>query len=170
MEQATKTETSNEEVVDKGKFTKYFTFKLGKEIYGIEVNQVREVNEFGNVYNIPRTTDTVKGVTNLRGEVIPVIDLSYLFYSRKGESTIMTSIAFIEVQYKSRTVLLGLMIDEVKSVSDIFHNTFESIPEFSTKIKPEYIKNISKVGDDFIILLNIENIINIDELSILEYD
>jgi len=146
-------------------FIQYLTFKVGNEIYGIDINSVKEVIEYTKVFPIPRIPSCIRGVTNLRGEVIPVIDLNSRFYGQTSEETILTSIVFVEVEYKGKIVMLGVIIDEVDAVTRIYENDINSIPEFGAKIRYDFISNIGKVDEKFIILLNIEKVLEIDELS-----
>jgi purine-binding chemotaxis protein CheW len=144
---------------------KYLTFKVGNETFGIPVKKVREVIEYCTIYVIPSVPDYIAGVINLRGDVIPVIDLTSRFYGFKCSKTILTSIVFIEVDYNDRIVELGIIIDEIRSVVDIYENELDSIPDFAVKIKSDYIQNIGKVKDDFVILLDIDRVLDINELS-----
>ncbi len=148
-----------------GIFIQYLTFKVGNEMYGVDINSVKEVIEYTKVFPIPRVPSYIRGVTNLRGEVIPVIDLNSRFYGQASEVTILTGIVFIEVEYKGKVVMLGIIIDEVDAVTKIYENDINSIPEFGAKIRYDFISNIGKVDDNFIILLNIEKVLEIDELS-----
>ncbi len=147
---------------------KYLTFKAGNETFGIPVTKVREVIEYCTVFVIPRVPDHIAGVINLRGDVIPVIDLIYRFYGFRSEKTILTSIVFIEVEHNDKIVEIGIIIDEISSVVDISQNDIGSIPDFAVKIKADYIQNIGKVRDDFIILLDIDRVLDIKELSRIE--
>jgi purine-binding chemotaxis protein CheW len=121
--------------------------------------------EYSRTFIIPKTPDYIKGVINLRGEVLPVIDLSVLFYKKTSGITNSTGIIFIEQQYKNETLLVGVIIDAVEAVVDVPEDTISAAPDYSTKINAEYIKGIGKVDEKFIILLNIEKILDIDLLS-----
>ena len=153
---------------DSDNFIQYLTFDVGSETYGIEVSNVKEVIEFDRVFKIAKVPDCIRGVVNLRGEVIPVVDLSSRFYGKMSEVTINAGIIFIEVFYNNTKLLIGAIIDEVREVVNIYKSNIESIPEFGAKIRPEFIKDIGKVDDEFIILLNIDTVLNVDELSSLD--
>jgi len=146
-------------------FIQYLTFKVGNETYGIDINSVKEVIEYSKVFPIPRIPSYIRGVTNLRGEVIPVIDLNSRFYGQTSEITILTGIVFIEVQYKGKIIMLGIIIDQVDAVTRIYENDIDSFPEFGAKIRYDFISNIGKVDENFIILLNIERVLDVDELA-----
>ena len=143
----------------------YLTFFLGKETYGIAVEQVKEVIEYHQVYKVPKTPGYVRGVINLRGEILPVIDLSHLFYGRKSEITQSTGIIFLECKTAGGIAVIGVIIDSVEAVTDILKDNIESSLSFGEKIRLDYIDGVGKVDDRFIILLNTKAILNIDELS-----
>ncbi len=147
------------------KYLQYLTFLLGNQVYGFPVEIVKEVIEFSRTYIIPRTPEYINGVINLRGEVLPVIDLSVLFYNRITEISKSTSIIFIEIKDKGEVLLVGVIIDAVEAVVDIAEENISIAPEYSTKIKAEYINGVGRIDEKFIILLNIDNILDIDLLS-----
>jgi purine-binding chemotaxis protein CheW len=147
------------------KYLQYLTFFLGNQVYGFPVEIVKEVIEYSRTFIIPKTPDYIKGVINLRGEVLPVIDLSVLFYNKISEITNTTSIIFIEMKYKNEILLVGVIIDAVEAVVDIDEDNISIAPDYSTKIKSEFIKGVGKVDEKFIILLNIDKILDVDVLS-----
>jgi purine-binding chemotaxis protein CheW len=149
---------------------KYLIFYVGNEIFGIPVKKVREVIEYCTVFVIPAVPDYIAGVINLRGDVIPVIDLTSRFYGVKCNKTILTSIVFLEVDYNDKIVELGIIIDEIRSVIDIYDNDLESIPDFAVKVRADYIQNVGKVKDDFVMLLDIDRVLDIGELSRINQD
>lgn len=155
-----KTEDLNED-----DYIKFLSFKLGNEKYGIEVSWVKEIAEYDRVYKIPRIPDYIRGVINLRGDVIPVIDLPFRFYGKKSDITILSGIVIIEIEFKNKSILVGVIIDEIDAVVNIYKNNIESIPDFGAKIRADFIMSIGKVDDEFIVLLNLDNVLNIEELS-----
>jgi purine-binding chemotaxis protein CheW len=165
--ESTQTQTTQQTVNDKSvkNIVQYLTFFLGKEIYGIAVEQVKEVIEYHQVYKIPRAPAYIRGVINLRGEILPVIDLSYLFYNRKSEISPTTGIIFLECNTGSDITIVGVIIDSVESVTDILKDNIESKLSFGEKIRQDYIDSIGKVDDRFIILLNTKAVLNLDVLS-----
>jgi purine-binding chemotaxis protein CheW len=150
---------------EKEGYTQYLSFRLGNEIYGLRVSSVKEVIEYNRVFKIPRMPFYIRGVINLRGEVVPVIDLSSRFYGHVSEISISTSIVFIEVEYKHKMLLIGVMIDDVYAVVNITHDSIEMMPDFGAKIRPDFISSIGKVNGEFIMLLNIQKVIDIEELA-----
>jgi len=174
MEDAIRTEEQNDTVADpeNGKIISssydmalYLTFSLGKELFGIHVSKVREVIEYKQVFKIPRVPDYLKGVINLRGEVVPVIDLHSRFYSQLSGITEDTSIVVVEMDDDSHKIPIGIMIDQVKAVTELYENRIESVPEIGSRIRSDFVEGIGKVEDQFVILLNVKNILNIEELS-----
>lgn len=143
----------------------YLTFLLGREQFGIPVNEIREVIEYKQIFKIPRVPDYLKGIINLRGEVVPIIDLHSRFYSSISEITGTTSIVVVEMDDDNRKTPLGVIIDSVKAVTELHENNIESVPEIGSNIRGDFVEGIGKIGDQFVILLKMQNILNIDELS-----
>lgn len=154
----------NENAVAQGS-AQYLAFTLGNATYGFPVQSVREVVEYPAVYTVPRVPEHVRGVVNLRGEVLPVIDLACLFYGRKGIVTESTGIVFIEVNHLDEKVVLGVMIDSVEEVVDIFESNIDASPVFGQNIRPEYISAVGRRNGGFIIILDVENVLNVQALS-----
>lgn len=142
-----------------------FTFFVGNEIFGIGVTHVREVIEFEKVFSIPRTPDNITGVINLRGEVVPVIDLSARLYSRKSIPGKLTCIVIAEIVHDGEKVKMGLLVDSIRAVTDISEENLCAAPEFGAKIRSEFISGIGKDTGKFIIILNVDTLLNIGELS-----
>ncbi len=148
-------------------YSQYLTFLLGYELYGFEVSGIREVieyNQIKSITHIPLAPKYIKGVINLRGEVMPVIDLSYRFYGTVSGITRRTCVAIIEL-LDDEIVHIGAMIDAVNAVINISPDNIEPALGFSAKIRPNFIHGIGKMGDDFIILLDLQQTMNIEELS-----
>jgi purine-binding chemotaxis protein CheW len=143
----------------------YFTFQIRNDIFGISVNLKREVLKYSKVYRIPRVPDYIKGVINLRGEVVPVIDLSGRFYGIESKITESSSVIIVEITDHEERIPVGVMIDAVRAVTELSDDTIESVPEAGNRIRLDYIDGIGKVDGEFAILLNIENVLKIEELS-----
>lgn len=146
----------------------YLTFHQGSEVYGIPIIEVREVIDYVKTREIPLVPGYINGVLNLRGSVLPVVDLSFRFYGRKTEIKKNTSIIVLDVQEDGEVVQVGLMIDAVNEVLFMPDNSIEERPDFGTKIKSEFISNVGKVGGKYIILLNVKHVVDIEELSKFE--
>jgi len=148
-----------------GDVTLYLTFLLGSDLFGIPVNSVREVIEYKKVFKTPRVPDYIKGVINLRGEVVPIIDLTSRFYHNKSEIINTSAIVVVEIRENSHKIPMGVIIDSVKAVVEIGEDKIDATPDIGSRIKPEYLDGIGKVDNEFVILLNIDAILNIEELS-----
>ena len=155
----------NDESTEAGDVLLYLTFVLGKDLFGIPVNSVREVIEYKKVFKTPRVPEYIKGVINLRGEVVPVIDLSSRFYNVKSRIVNTSAIVIVEVEENYHKVPIGVIIDSVKAVVELNNKNIDTTPEIGSKIKPEYLSGIGKVDNEFVILLKTESILNINELS-----
>lgn len=150
---------------------KYLTFVLNKEEYGIEILKVREIMGYMEVTPVPQTPDFVKGVINLRGEVIPVINLRVKFGMSEGEITDATCIIVVEVEMEageSDQVQMGVIVDTVQEVLDIPEENIDPAPSFGADIKTEYIKGMGKVNDEVKILLDIDQVLSEEEFVQLD--
>ena len=116
------------------------------------------------VSNVPRLPEFVRGIINLRGDIIPVIDLAALFFNTVSETTVDSSIVVVECSYNESIELLGVLIDAVKSVTDIPEDKIEIAPEFGTRLPSNYIRGVSTFENEFILLLDILNILDIEYL------
>lgn len=143
----------------------YLSFILDKEIYAIDITQVREVLDLTKVTHVPRMPEFMKGVINLRGGVVPVVDLRCKFGMHVMEDTVNTCIVIIEVPIDGELTLLGAIADSVKEVITIEPEEIEPAPKLGTRLHTEFIKGMSKREDDFIILLDIDRVFSMEELS-----
>ncbi len=148
----------------------YLTFTLDKEQYAIEVHKVKEVLEYTTVTRVPRTQDFMRGVINLRGSVVPVVDLRMKFGLEKTEQTITTSIIVAEIQMKNETVVVGTLADSVQEVVNIQTDQIEPAPQIGNRINADFIQGIGKQDERFIIILNIDRIFTESELLTVAED
>jgi purine-binding chemotaxis protein CheW len=147
---------------------KYLTFKLSDEEYGLEILKVQEIIRMQTVTRVPRTPEYVRGVINLRGKVIPVIDLRSEFSMSPQEDTDKTCIIVVQVSRGDAHLVMGVIIDEVREVLDISAECIEDTPSFGASINTEFILGIGKVGDTVKMLLDIEKVLTtseVDEIS-----
>ncbi|MFH1549951.1 MAG: chemotaxis protein CheW [Planctomycetota bacterium] len=140
---------------------KYLTFILAEENYGLEILKVREIIGIMDITPVPRTPEFVKGVINLRGKVIPVIDLRLKFGMEEIEKTEETCIIVVDV----RGVEMGIVVDKVSEVLDIAGKDIEDAPSFGTNVNTEYILGMGKANDKVTILLDIAKVIGDDDLE-----
>ena len=144
---------------------KYLTFKLAEEEYGLEILKVQEIIQMQAVTRVPRTPDYVRGVINLRGKVIPVIDLRKKFGLDTVKDTEKTCIIVVQIAASDAKVTMGTIIDEVKEVLDIRGENIEETPTFGSSINTEFILGMGKIGASVKILLDIDKVMNARELS-----
>jgi purine-binding chemotaxis protein CheW len=145
--------------------SQYLTFTLDEEQYAVEVYDVKEVLEYTTVTRVPRTQDFMRGVINLRGSVVPVIDLRLKFGLGETEKTIDTSIIVMEVEIGGDTVTVGSLADSVQEVINLDSEQIEPPPQIGTRINTDFIHAIGKQESGFIIILNIDRIFSEDELT-----
>ena len=143
---------------------KFLTFVLSNEEYGIEILKVREIIGLMDITSVPQTPDYMKGVINLRGKVIPVIDLRMKFSMPEEEHTQETCVIVVEVNSTS----IGLIVDSVSEVSDIASGEIENAPKFGQGIDTSFIMGLGKVKDKIIIMLDIDEVLSSDELEMAE--
>jgi purine-binding chemotaxis protein CheW len=161
MEQAPMAEQSASFANDSGQF---LTFTLGDEEYGIDILKVQEIKGYSAVTRIPRAPSYVKGMMNLRGTIVPVIDLRSKFGLELKECDQFTVI--IVVLVRGRT--LGMIVDTVSDVLNIARSDVHATPDFSTSIDTSFISGMGKSANKLIILVNVEKVLGVDELQALE--
>ncbi len=138
---------------------KYLTFLLAEEEYGLEILKVREIIGIMDITKVPQTPDFLEGVINLRGKVIPVVDLRSKFNLPRSEYNDQTCIIVVDVG-----VLMGIIVDTVQEVRDIPAGEIEPPPQLGTTVNTSFILGMGKVKDDVKILLNIDEVLTSEEL------
>ena len=139
---------------------KYLIFTLGKETYGIPILKIKNIEQKLDITPVPGTPHFVKGITNLRGKIIPVIDMKEKFGIGESELTSKTCIIIVDIRTESAIQTNGLMVDEVSEVLDISEGYIEPVPKYgNTQIDQEFMSGIGKVRDRVIILLDIQKIL-----------
>jgi purine-binding chemotaxis protein CheW len=146
----------------------YLTFTLNKDIYALDISSVREVLELTPITRIPRTPKFMRGVINLRGHAVPVVDMRLKFGMSRTEDTINTCIIIVEVSFDGEQTIMGALADSVREVVELTENMIEQAPRMGTSIKTEYIKGMGKQDDEFIIILDISKILSVEELAMLK--
>ncbi len=143
----------------------YLSFNLEKEIFSVKVEQVREVLELQSITRIPRTPDFMRGVINVRGSIVPVVDLRLRFGMQNAEATVETCIIVVEVQREGEAVVLGILVDSVEEVIDLEQDQIEPPPKIGTKLSTEFIRGIGKRENKFVILLDIDRMFSAEEIE-----
>jgi purine-binding chemotaxis protein CheW len=148
--------------------TQFLTFKLGEEVFAVDVSQAQEVLEVTAITRVPRTPEFMTGVINVRGSVVPVVDLRLKFGMEKAERTIDTCIIVMEVCLGEETIVLGALVDSVQEVIELEPGQIEPPPKIGTNLNTEFIRGMGKRDDLFIIILDIDRIFTEDELSLVK--
>lgn len=146
----------------------YLTFQLDEEIFAVEVFRVREVLELNKITKVPRMPDFMSGVINLRGSVVPVIDLRLKFGMTKTEKTIDTCIIVLEIEIDGENIVIGTLADSVQEVFEIDPENIEPAPKIGTRLKTEFIKGMGKREEVFLMILDINKIFSSEELEIFQ--
>lgn len=145
--------------------SQYLTFALGGEMFAVGILNVKEIIEYGHLTEIPMMPLFIRGVINLRGSVVPVIDLSARFGGKTTEPSRRTCIVIVEVSDGEARHDIGIMVDAVSEVLDIPPTDIEPPPSFGAKIRADFIFGMGKVAGKFVILLNIHRVLSVDEIA-----
>jgi purine-binding chemotaxis protein CheW len=148
--------------------TQYLTFTLDEEAFALEIGKVREVLEFSNITKVPRTPDFMRGVINLRGSVVPVVDLRLKFEIGHTENTINTCIIITEVVVDGEIVVLGALADSVQEVIDLAAEQIEPPPKIGARLSTDFIKGMGKRGEEFLIVLDIDRVFSSMEVALAQ--
>lgn len=158
------TDDNSSTLPEKGQF---FTFTLAQEVFAVDIAQVREVLEFTETTKIPRTPPSMCGVINLRGHVVPVVDLRLKFGMPSGERTVNTCIIILDVALDDGdSAVLGVLVDTVQEVLDLDAHQMEPPPKIGTHLRTDFIRAMGKQDEAFIIILDTNKIFSADEVSV----
>ncbi len=144
------------------------TFCIGNETFAIDVGQTREVLDNISITGVPQTPDYMLGVINLRGNVVPVIDMRLKFGLAAKEKTIDTCIIVLDVDIDGEPVVIGALADSVREVLDIKSDQIEPPPRLGSKLNTEFIKGMGNVNDNFVIILEIDKVFSAEELELVQ--
>ena len=148
--------------------TQYLTFKLEDEVFALDISKVREVLDFTTITKVPRTPEFMRGVINLRGNVVPVVDMRLKFGMTMTEKTVNTCIIIVEIELDGDKTILGALADAVQEVLDLEPDKIEPAPKIGTRLRTEFIRGMGKRDDQFIIILDIDKVFSVDELSLVQ--
>ncbi|GGY62142.1 chemotaxis protein CheW [Cellvibrio zantedeschiae] len=143
----------------------FLTFRIGNEHYGLELSQTREIIEYSGITEVPLMPSFLRGVINLRGEVVPVIDLAVRLGRKSIEVQRRTCIIVVELTNNDQHHVLGLLADAVSEVIEMDDENIEDAPSFGANIRAEFIQGIAKQGEEFVVLLDANNALSIRELA-----
>jgi len=145
----------------------YLTFYLDEELFGLNIQVVREVLEYTPITRVPMTADFMRGVINVRGHVVPVVDLRRKFGLAEAEQTVSTCIIIVEMEIEGEASTMGALVDGVQEVLEIPPDQIEAAPRLGSRIDTRFIQGIGKLSDQFVIILDIQAIFSTEELSML---
>ncbi|MBI5740182.1 MAG: chemotaxis protein CheW [Nitrospirae bacterium] len=148
--------------------TQYLTFKLEDEVFALDIAKVREVLEYTTVTKVPRTPDFMCGVINLRGGVVPVVNMRLKFGMPDAEKTVNTCIIIVEVNLDGETTVLGALADSVQEVMDLEPDRIEPAPKIGTRLRTDFIKGMGKHDNKFIMILDIDKVFSADEMAMVQ--
>jgi purine-binding chemotaxis protein CheW len=146
----------------------YLTFMLGGEVFAIGILAIKEIIEYGGLTEVPMMPDSIRGVINLRGAVVPVMDLSARFGKPATALTKRTCIVIVELDSGGERQVTGVVVDAVNAVLDIAASDIEPAPTFGTRIRGDFILGMGKIGGKFVILLNIDKVLAIEDIALPE--
>ncbi len=144
---------------------KYLTFKLDVEEFGLEILKVQEIIKMMDITRVPRTPSFVRGVINLRGKVIPVVDLRLKFDMDSKEGTEKTCIIVVTVKHTSGSVIMGIIVDEVSEVLDVAGESIEPAPQFGGAVDTTFILGMGKVGDRVVTLMDVNKVLSGEDVA-----
>jgi purine-binding chemotaxis protein CheW len=146
----------------------YLTFSLDEEVFAIDVAKVREILDYTQAMRVPGAPEFMRGIVNVRGNVIPVVDMRLKFGMSKTERTVNTCIVVMEVDVEGETTVLGALVDSVQEVFELEHGHVEPPPKMGTRWRTQFIKGIGKRNDHLIIILDIDMVFSLGELTQVE--
>ena len=143
----------------------YLTFMLSGEMYAVGILNVKEIIEYGQLTEIPMMPAFIRGVINLRGSVVPVIDLAARFGGQQTEVSRRTCIVIIEIGGDEERHDIGVVVDAVSEVLEVSSADIEPAPSFGAKIRADFIDGMGKIGGKFVIILSIQRVLSVDEIA-----
>jgi purine-binding chemotaxis protein CheW len=152
---------------EESELQQYLTFQLGDEVFAFGILNIREIIEYGRLTEVPRMPGFIRGVINLRGSVVPVIDLGQRFGKAPTQVSPRTCIVILEVENDGDLHSVGVMVSSVNDVVEIPPDQIEPAPEFGAHIRTDFIEGMGKMNDRFVIILKVEHVLSLEEISSL---
>jgi purine-binding chemotaxis protein CheW len=146
----------------------YLTFTVTGVSFGIAISSIKEIIEYRTPTEVPKMLGYMRGLINMRGRVVPVIDLAVRFGRSKVEPTRRTCIVILDMQQKQEQHDIGVVADAVSAVVEIADADVEPAPSFGSHLRTDFISGMGKIGDEFVILLDIDKVLSVEELTTLE--
>lgn len=147
--------------------SQFLTFLLGSEMFAIDILGIKEIIEYGSLTTVPMMPEFIRGVINLRGAVVPVVDLSARFGRHASAVTRRSCIVIIETESEEDKQDIGVVVDAVSEVLEIPASEIEPPPSFGAKIRAEFIQGMGKIKDKFVIILDVNKVLSVDEMAML---
>ncbi len=144
---------------------KYLTFNVSGGIYGVAISGVKEITEYPSLTRVPMTPAFIRGVINLRGNVVPVIDLAVRLGKASQEASNRSCVIIVEIEADDEKTDIGIVVDAVTAVIDIPNEDIEVAPAFGAEIRSDFISGMGKRNEKFVVLLELERVLSIDELA-----
>jgi purine-binding chemotaxis protein CheW len=155
---------------NKSKQTQYLTFRLAGEEYAVDILQVREIITYGSLTKVPHTPSSIRGVINLRGNVVPVVDLSVKFGLSASLVTDRTCVVIVEVHFNESHNVMGVIADSVNQVISLNQDDILPAPAFGTRVRVDYLRGLGKSGDKFVLVLDIDRVLSDDDPPAIDSD
>jgi purine-binding chemotaxis protein CheW len=146
----------------------YLTFRLGEEVFALDVATVREVLDLTSITKVPRTPEFMRGVINLRGSVVPVLDLRLAFNVSRTEKTVNTCIIVVEVAVDEERLVVGALADSVEEVIDLEPEQIQPAPSIGASVRTEFIRGMGRRDSEFLMILDIDRVFSTTELESLK--
>lgn len=147
---------------------KYLTFTLGRDTFAMEIGFIKEIIQYGTMTVVPLMPGFIRGVINLRGSVVPVIDLSVRIDRPPTEENRRTCVVILEIAREGGPMVLGVMVDNVSEVLEMAASDIEPTPAFGNSLRPDFISGVGKVGGQFVIILDVNKTLSIEEMAAME--
>ena len=148
-----------------GEHRQYLTFMLGKEIFAVSILRIKEIIEYGQLTTVPMMPEFIRGVINLRGAVVPVMDLMARFGQDSSALSKRTCVVILEIELEGETQDVGILVDAVNEVLEIAGSEVEPAPRFGTNIRADFISGMGKVGGKFVIILDLNRVVSTEQLQ-----
>lgn len=146
----------------------FLTFNLKTELFCLPIESIKEIIGVSKITPVPMVPDFILGIINLRGLVVPVIDLAVRFGWPQSTITKRSCVVIIEVEHEEATLVLGLIIDSVSEVIEMSPENIGDAPSFGSKIRTDFIRNMIKINDEFVVVLDVHNVLSVEELSMMQ--
>jgi purine-binding chemotaxis protein CheW len=147
--------------------TQYLTFRLDDEVFALDITQVREVLDYTQITRVPRMPEFMRGVINLRGSVVPVVDLRLKFGMAAFKRTVNTCIIIVEVTIEGERTIIGALADSVQEVIELEAGQIEPAPRIGSSVRAEFIRGMGKREEGFTIVLDIDRVFSCEELALV---